>query len=228
MQLEHLQHELDIANSQLDRNFGRLEEAGLSAVDLAEKLAAANTKIAVLQEELALLARESKSSTAAASAHHDRNERLENALETLREQMAILKDDMGRERERLQDDNRRLRVMLADLQSKAGEEREALRVEIAQAQREAEDQFTEYQERLQAMRDERDGIDAVSDTITDAMGSNSGRSCALRKLPSTLCNATLKTPRLRQTARRFTRRLCGNRQRDWRASRAPSYLRRGL
>lgn len=160
-QLELLQQELDIANSQLDRNFGRLEEAGFSAVELAEKLAASNTRIATLEEELALLARENKISLAGAEADNERNERLESALETVREQMAILKDDMNREKERWQDDNRRLRVMLADVQSKADEEIEALGVEIAQAQRESDDQFTEYQERLQTMRAERDSVDAV-------------------------------------------------------------------
>lgn len=158
-----MHHELDLANSQLDRNFARLEEAGFSAVELAEKLAAANTKIAVLEEELALLARERMTTSAEASAGQDRNERLENALETVREQMAVLKDDMSREKERLQDDNRRLRVMLADVQSKADEEIEALGMEIAQVQRESEDHVNEYRERLQTLRDERDSVDVVSD-----------------------------------------------------------------
>lgn len=164
-QLEHLQRELDIANSQLDRNFGRLEEAGLSAVELAERLAAAHDRIAALEEELALLARESRDVVAEANAGHSRNERLESALEKVHEQMASLKDDMSREKERLQDDNRRLRVMLADVQSRADEEIEALGVEIANAQREFEDQCDDYQERLQAMRDEKDGVDAVSDIL---------------------------------------------------------------
>lgn len=168
-QLELLQQELDIANSQLDRNFGRLEEAGFSAVELAEKLAASNTRIAALEEELALLARENKISLAGADADNERNERLESALETVREQMAVLKDDMNREKERWQDDNRRLRVMLADVQSKADEEIEALGVEIAQAQRESDDQFTEYQERLQTMRAERDSVDAVRDDVSSAL-----------------------------------------------------------
>lgn len=168
-QLELLQQELDIANSQLDCNFGRLEEAGFSAVELAEKLAASNTRIAALEEELALLARENKISLAGADADNERNERLESALETVREQMAVLKDDMNREKERWQDDNRRLRVMLADVQSKADEEIEALGVEIAQAQRESDDQFTEYQERLQTMRAERDSVDAVRDDVSSAL-----------------------------------------------------------
>lgn len=63
-QLEHLQQELDIANSQLDRNFGRLEDAGLGALQLVEKLALANDHIAQLEEQLRNLARDKKQSQA--------------------------------------------------------------------------------------------------------------------------------------------------------------------
>lgn len=60
VQIEHLQQELELANSQLDRNFGRLEEAGFGAVGLTEKLALANDKIAKLEAELRAFVRENK------------------------------------------------------------------------------------------------------------------------------------------------------------------------
>lgn len=62
--MEHLQQELDIANTQLDRNFGRLEDAGLGALNLAEKLAIAKDRIAQLEEQLRAMARDNKQSLA--------------------------------------------------------------------------------------------------------------------------------------------------------------------
>lgn len=61
-QVEHLLQELDVANTQLDKNFDRLEDAGLGAVRLAELLAAANGKIAKFEEERTLLASVNKQS----------------------------------------------------------------------------------------------------------------------------------------------------------------------
>lgn len=166
MQLEHLQHELDLANSQLDRNFERLEEAGCGAVELAEKLAIARDRIAILEDELALLTVEKRKSAESLHNGQDLNERLENSLEAVREQMSILKDDMAHERERLQDENRRLRVIISDVQSKSDDEIETLRVEIARAQREVEDQSSDYQERLQTLQGEKDAVDSVSPLLT--------------------------------------------------------------
>jgi chromosome segregation ATPase len=72
-QLEYLQHELENANDQLDNNFSRLEAAGLSGVALAEKLAAAEDRIAELEEELQALAQRNKASLALVSAQRDEN-----------------------------------------------------------------------------------------------------------------------------------------------------------
>lgn len=61
-QLEQLQLELDAANTQLDKNFDRLEAAGLGAVRLAELLAVANGEIEELKEERIMQARMNKRS----------------------------------------------------------------------------------------------------------------------------------------------------------------------
>jgi len=61
-QLEHLQQELEAANSQLDKNFNRIEAAGLDSVSLAEKLVRAQDRIAELEEHLRQLARDNKQS----------------------------------------------------------------------------------------------------------------------------------------------------------------------
>ena len=63
-QVEYLQKELDSANVQLDANFSRLEAAGFNGLTLAEKLAAAEDRIADLEDEL-LAAGRGSSPTAA-------------------------------------------------------------------------------------------------------------------------------------------------------------------
>lgn len=65
-QLDHLQQELDHANKQLDKNFGRLEATGLGAVQLAEKLAIATDRISQLEDEIQRLCQESQLSRQAA------------------------------------------------------------------------------------------------------------------------------------------------------------------
>ena len=52
-QVDHLQSELAAANEQLDGNFSRLETAGASAVELAERLAVAEDRVTELEKELA-------------------------------------------------------------------------------------------------------------------------------------------------------------------------------
>lgn len=61
-----------MANTQLDKNFDRLEEAGLGAVKLAELLAAANAKIAEFEDERAMLAGAYKQSEASLNRGRDR------------------------------------------------------------------------------------------------------------------------------------------------------------
>lgn len=58
-------------NSQLDKNFERLEAAGIGAVQLAEKLSKANQKIAELEETVLTLSRETQQSHAAAAVSDD-------------------------------------------------------------------------------------------------------------------------------------------------------------
>ncbi len=59
-ELDHLQQEFDAAQSQLDKNFDALEEAGLVAVRLAQQLAAAKGEIDELKEERILQGRFNK------------------------------------------------------------------------------------------------------------------------------------------------------------------------
>lgn len=47
-----LQSELAAANEQLDGNFSRLETAGASAVELADRLAVAESRVAELEAEV--------------------------------------------------------------------------------------------------------------------------------------------------------------------------------
>lgn len=51
--VENLQAELAAANNQLDGNFSRLEAAGASAVELADRLAKAEGRVRELERELA-------------------------------------------------------------------------------------------------------------------------------------------------------------------------------
>lgn len=86
---------------------------------------------------------------------------MERSLEAVRAQMDELKSDMSAEKERLHDDNRRLRVMLSDLQIKCDEELESLSLEMVRMQREADDKATDSEEQLQALRSDKDGLEAV-------------------------------------------------------------------
>jgi hypothetical protein len=66
--LEHLEGELHRANEQLDHNFSRLEAAGFGGIALAEKLAAAQDRIAELEDEIRALTQRNKASLALVSA----------------------------------------------------------------------------------------------------------------------------------------------------------------
>ena len=72
--LDHLRDELEVANGQLDRNFSRLEVAGLSGIALAEKLATAENRIFELEDEIRCLLRKDRISLIALSEMHKEQE----------------------------------------------------------------------------------------------------------------------------------------------------------
>jgi hypothetical protein len=67
-----LHEELDHVNRQLDDNFARLEAAGIGGIELAEKLAAAQSRISDLEDEIRALVHRNKASLALV--HAQRNE----------------------------------------------------------------------------------------------------------------------------------------------------------
>ncbi|KAL1406075.1 hypothetical protein Q8F55_007758 [Vanrija albida] len=160
-QIDHLQQELDLANSQLDKNFGRLEEAGLGAVNLSEKLALANDKIAQLEAELRAVARESKKSAASLDMGRTTNERLEEALASVNQQMTLLKTDMRAEKDRLHDETKRLRALVSDVQAKSDHEIDSLGAQMVALQRELDDAVQDGETRVGRLRKERDDLQRV-------------------------------------------------------------------
>ena len=68
LQLDHLRAELDHANGQLDKNFCRLEAAGLGGIALAEKLATAEERISELEDEIRAVLQRNKASLALVTA----------------------------------------------------------------------------------------------------------------------------------------------------------------
>ena len=70
-QVEYLQSELQHANEELDHNFSRLEAAGLSAVNLAEKLATAEDRIGQLEDEIRALLQRNKASLVLVNAQRE-------------------------------------------------------------------------------------------------------------------------------------------------------------
>ncbi|WOO83450.1 Pericentrin [Vanrija pseudolonga] len=158
VQIEHLQQELELANSQLDRNFGRLEEAGLGAVGLREKLALANDKIAKLEAELRAFARENKTYAASVDVGRTKNATLEEALASVNQQMTILKADMRAEKDRLQDETKRLRALVADIQAKSDHEIDGIGARMVTLQRELDDAVQDGETRVGRLRKERDEL----------------------------------------------------------------------
>lgn len=72
--MEYLQQELKEANEQLDQNFSRLEAAGLGAIQLAGKLAAAEERIDELEDEVKTLGQRNKASLALVGAQREEQE----------------------------------------------------------------------------------------------------------------------------------------------------------
>ncbi|ORX39013.1 hypothetical protein BD324DRAFT_618212 [Kockovaella imperatae] len=122
-QMEYLQKELDVANGHLDANFSRLEAAGLNGLNLAERLASAQDRIAELEAELRAMRVKSKTSDAEHMLDKDEKAimeaRLKAALKSVNEQLAAAKADYDAEQERLHNDNARLRDFITEVRAKS-------------------------------------------------------------------------------------------------------------
>ncbi|BEI83947.1 hypothetical protein CcaverHIS002_0405510 [Cutaneotrichosporon cavernicola] len=157
-ELEHLQVELDAANIQLDKNFDRLEEAGLGAVRLAQELAAAKAKLDEYKEEWTLQGRINREREESLDRGRNKNERLESALDEVHQRLSSLRDNMTAEKERLQEDNRRLRLQLSDMRIKYDDELERLSEETARVQDEAQDNLAQSTERFEQICKEKETL----------------------------------------------------------------------
>ncbi|GMK59329.1 hypothetical protein CspeluHIS016_0703440 [Cutaneotrichosporon spelunceum] len=155
-ELEHLQIELDAANSQLDKNFDRLEEAGLGTVRLAQELAAAKAKLDEYREDRVLQGRMSHDREESLDRGGIKNERLEAALDEVHQRLSNLRDNLTAEKERLQEDNRRLRLQLSNMRIKYDEELERLSEEASRLHEEAQDDLAQSTQRYEQIRKERD------------------------------------------------------------------------
>ncbi|WVQ93329.1 hypothetical protein IAU59_000397 [Kwoniella sp. CBS 9459] len=163
-QLEYLQHELADANHQLDSNFSRLESAGLGAVALAEKLAAAEERIGELEDEIRTLIQRNKASLALVSAQREERERdaegrMEKALHAVHQQMEELKSDIAAERSRLQRDNSRLQDLVSDMTLKSKAESESFRAEVERIADEAETNLKVIQDEVDQVTREKDDLE---------------------------------------------------------------------
>ncbi|OCF44892.1 hypothetical protein I317_01171 [Kwoniella heveanensis CBS 569] len=162
-QLEYLQHELEDANHQLDSNFSRLESAGLGAIALAEKLAAAEEKIGELEDEIRTLIQRNKASLALVSAQREERERdaegrLQKALSAVHEQMEELKSDIASERSRLQRDNGRLQDLVSEMRLKSKAESDSFRAEIERIAEDTETSLKTARDDLHAVTRQRDAL----------------------------------------------------------------------
>ncbi|WVQ81425.1 hypothetical protein IAT38_003549 [Cryptococcus sp. DSM 104549] len=140
-QMEYLQQELHDANNQLDHNFSRLEETGLGAVALAEKLAEAEERIGELEDELRELGVKNRG-WAGAGAANDREQeaetRLQQSMSLVHDQMDSLKANFAIERARLQRENGNLEELLSDVGAKAAKEAENLLREVERMEEKVE------------------------------------------------------------------------------------------
>ncbi|WWC91338.1 uncharacterized protein L201_006281 [Kwoniella dendrophila CBS 6074] len=162
-QLEYLQNELQDANNQLDHNFSRLESAGLGAVALAEKLAAAEERIGELEDEIRTLVQRNKASLALVSAQREERERdnegrMQKALEAVHNQMEELKSDIANERARIQRDNGRLQNHVSEMKLKSQAEIESFQSEMARMAETAENDLKATQDDLGRVIKERDEL----------------------------------------------------------------------
>lgn len=181
-QLEYLHTELNHANDQLDQNFSRLEAAGLSGVELAEKFAEALERIDELEEELRGLTQRNKASLALVTAQRDTHGYIANpharlrfansnrreaetktqeALKAVHEQMSSLKSDMNKEKQRLQKENGRLQDLVSELRLKSQKEVESFRAEMTRMAEESEMELKEAEEARRVAVEERERLKKV-------------------------------------------------------------------
>ncbi|AFR95974.1 hypothetical protein C343_04085 [Cryptococcus neoformans C23] len=162
-QIEYLQHELKEANEQLDQNFNRLETAGLGAVQLAEKLAAAEERISELEDEVRTLGQRNKASLALVGAQREEQEqeaesRLKKALNEVHRQMDQLKSDIDAERARLQRDNGRLQDLVSEMRLKSNAEVESFKTEMERMAEGSEREVEQAREEVKRVEKERDEL----------------------------------------------------------------------
>ncbi|TYJ55290.1 hypothetical protein B9479_004010 [Cryptococcus floricola] len=160
-QVEYLQHELREANSQLDHNFSRLESAGFGAVELAEKLAAAEQRISELEDEIRALRQRNKASLAVVGAQRDEQDReaeskLQKALAQVHLQMDKLKSDISAERSRVQGDNRRLQDLVSEMRLKSTAEVESFKSEMERMSEDSENDVRQAREEAFKLEREKD------------------------------------------------------------------------
>lgn len=166
-QIDFLQHELTNANKQLDSNFDRLEAAGFGGLELAERLASAQDKIAELEDQIRALSQRNHAATALVSAQRtasdkDGEKKTQRALEAVNKEMDKLRADMGSERKRLSKDNERLRDLVEDVRSKAEAESARLVSEMERLARTSEKELRETERGLASVARERDAARKVS------------------------------------------------------------------
>ncbi|RSH95361.1 hypothetical protein EHS25_000448 [Saitozyma podzolica] len=159
-QIEYLQTELHRANDQLDSNFSRLEAAGLGGVALAEKLAAAEERIAELEDEIRALIQRNKASLALVSAQKreaqkEDESRLQISLAAVHDQLDQLRSDTAAERARLQRDNGRLQDLVSEIRLKSQKESESLRAEMERVAEEMRAEVKEAESGMFAATKER-------------------------------------------------------------------------
>jgi multidrug resistance efflux pump len=164
--LEVLQDELEAANVQLDKNFGRLEQAGVSSVGNAEQLVRARQRIDELEAQLRDLARKNKQSLASLGLRESRiehrNERLETALDAVKAEMESMRVDHAAQCDHLANEARRLRVAFHDLDNKYQEEIEELGEQIVAMRREEDDKIRDAEDKADALASENEALNSVS------------------------------------------------------------------
>ncbi|KIR28320.1 hypothetical protein I309_02613 [Cryptococcus deuterogattii LA55] len=162
-QMEYLQQELKEANEQLDQNFSRLEAAGLGAVQLAGKLAAAEERIDELEDEVKTLGQRNKASLALVGAQREEQEqetesRLKKALDEVHRQMDQLKSDINAERARFQRDNGRLQDLVSEMRLKSNAEVESFKTEMERLAEGSEREVEQAREEVKRVERERDEL----------------------------------------------------------------------
>ncbi|KAL7421209.1 hypothetical protein Q5752_004094 [Cryptotrichosporon argae] len=160
VQVDHLQAELAHANAQLDQNFSRLEQAGIGAVEVAEKLAVAEDRIRQLEDELRALAlkhREGLHTLSLTRRDAERAHGIQAALDAVHAQMRTLRADMDAEKARLANELRRANEQVSELRLRSEKEVQVFRAEMERAEQAMEAKDKEVR-RLQAVQRDQDAL----------------------------------------------------------------------